>query len=90
MAVTEASFAVVAGIIVVVDVTVVAVVGAVGGTVVAGCVVVAAGSTTVVVSSTDVVPTEAKAAISYQHSCQLLKDKQFMSEAYCKIRSRPL
>jgi len=67
-----------------------AVVGAVVGTVVAGCVVVVVDSTTVVVSSTDVVPTEAKAALSYQHSCQLLKDKQFMSQAYCKIRSRPL
>ena len=75
MAVTVASFAVVAGIIVVVDFMVAAVVGAVGGTVVAGCVVVVVGSTTVVVSSTDVVPTEVKAALSYQHSCQLLKDK---------------
>ena len=69
------SFAVVSGIIVVVDFTVAAVVGAVGGTVVAGCVVVVVGSTTAVVSSTDVVPTEAEAALSYQHICQLPKDK---------------
>jgi len=66
MTVPVASFAVVAGIIVVVDFTVAAVVGAVGGTVVAGCVVVAAGSTTVVVSSTDVVgPNAATPGVSH-------------------------
>jgi len=70
--ITVTSCVVVSGIIVVV---VAAVVGAVGGTVVVGCVVVVVGSTTVGVSSTDVVPTEAKAALSYQHICQLPKDK---------------
>ena len=70
-----ASFVVVSGIIVVVDFTVADVVGALGGAVVVGCIVVVVGSTTVVVSSTDVVPTEANAALSYQHICQLPKDK---------------